>query len=53
VLKIRPATDKDNPQILKLLKELDLYFSSLSPKDFWVADSWGLWASPGACLKKA
>lgn len=38
MLNIRQATDKDNPQILKLLKELDLYYEGLKLKDFWVAE---------------
>ncbi|MBU0672505.1 MAG: GNAT family N-acetyltransferase [Candidatus Margulisbacteria bacterium] len=35
---IRLATDKDNPQILKISKDLNLYYPTLSLTDFWVAE---------------
>lgn len=38
MINIRKATEKDNPQILKLLKELDLYYEGLKLKNFWVAE---------------
>jgi N-acetylglutamate synthase-like GNAT family acetyltransferase len=38
MLKIRKAAKKDNPQILKLLKEVDLYYQGLELKNFWVAE---------------
>jgi len=37
VLTIRLATEKDDEQILKILKELDLFFPTLELKGFWVA----------------
>jgi len=40
-LKIRPAQDTDYPQVKKLLEELDLYYSGLEFKDFWVAEEKG------------
>ena len=40
-LLIRKAEVKDEKEILKILKELDLYYPSLEMKDFWVAESDG------------
>ena len=41
MLKVRPANKKDDPQILKILKEADLFYPSLVLKDFWVAEKAG------------
>lgn len=38
MLNIRPATEKDYDQILKILKELDLFYPALVLKGFWVAE---------------
>ena len=38
---IRPATSEDAPAIIKILKELDLYYQALIYKDFWVAEAAG------------
>lgn len=35
---IRKAKESDNPRILKILKDLDLYYEGLELKDFWVAE---------------
>jgi len=41
MLNVRKATEKDNPQILKLLKEIDLYYDGLKLKNFWVVEKEG------------
>jgi N-acetylglutamate synthase-like GNAT family acetyltransferase len=41
MLNIRQATEKDNPQILRLLKEIALYYEGLELKNFWVAEKEG------------
>lgn len=41
MLKIRQAQKKDAEEILKILKELDLYYPSLSIQNFWVAEDEG------------
>ncbi|NQT29523.1 MAG: GNAT family N-acetyltransferase [Candidatus Saganbacteria bacterium] len=38
MLKIRKATDKDYPEVLEILEKLDLYYSTLEPEDFFVAE---------------
>lgn len=38
---IRPAKDNDNPALKQLLLKLDLYYSTLEMKDFWVAEDQG------------
>ena len=38
MLKIRKANKNDEKSILKILKELDLFYPSLALKDFWVAE---------------
>jgi len=40
-INIRPAQSNDNSQIIDLLKELDLYYTGLQLKDFWVAEKDG------------
>jgi len=37
-MQIRTAQGKDNQAIISLLKELDLYYSAIKIKDFWVAE---------------
>ncbi|MFC1540748.1 GNAT family N-acetyltransferase [Candidatus Margulisiibacteriota bacterium] len=39
--KVRPAVKKDAEDITKILKELDLYYTGLQLKDFWVAEQNG------------
>ncbi|MFH1362335.1 MAG: GNAT family N-acetyltransferase [bacterium] len=41
MINIRQARESDNPQIIKLLKELDLYYKGLELKDFWLAEKAG------------
>ena len=38
MLIIRKANKEDNPQILSILNELDLYYATVELKDFWVAE---------------
>ena len=38
---IRKAAETDHPQIIKILKALDLYYSALVIKDFWVTEDNG------------
>lgn len=40
-LTIRPARKNDHNEILNILKGLDLYYSGLKLKDFWVAEDQG------------
>ena len=38
MLKIRPAQKKDSQRLLKILRELDLFYPSLTLDHFWVAE---------------
>jgi len=38
MLTIRPAQETDKKELLKILKTLDLFYPSLSLKNFWVAE---------------
>ena len=38
MLKIRPAQKEDSPGLLKVLRKLDLFYSSLILDHFWVAE---------------
>jgi N-acetylglutamate synthase-like GNAT family acetyltransferase len=41
-LLIRKAEQRDHPAILKILKDLDLYYPTLEMKGFWVAEGAGV-----------
>ncbi len=41
MLKIRKASEKDTKEILKTLKELDLFYPAQELNNFWVADKEG------------
>lgn len=38
MIKVRAAQANDQDQVIKILKDLDLYYAGLAYKDFWVAE---------------
>ena len=41
MITIRKARDADKPQVIRILKDTDIYYSALKFEDFWVAEEEG------------